>query len=173
MAELNVQAGKTNSRRRVKKMPPKVDLTAMVDLAFLLITFFMLTTSLIKPRVMPLAMPDRDNARQSVSEKTTLTLVLGSHNSILWYLGTPEKPLTAPSITTYGKNLNHTILGISKKVFKKEGKELMVLIKPANHSIYANLVEALDEVNNDDINRYAIVTIAKSDVINLQKFGIN
>lgn len=122
---------------------------------------------------MPLAMPDTNNNKRTVSEKTTLTLVLGSHNSILWYLGTPEKPLIAPSVTTYGNNLNRTILNISKKVFQKEGKDLMVLIKPANHSVYANLMETLDEVNNDHIRRYAIVTMAKQDIINLQKFNIN
>ena len=173
MAEFNVSSGKTNSRHRTKKISPRVDLTAMVDLAFLLITFFMLTTSLTKPRVMPLAMPDGHNAPSAVSDKSTLTLVLGSHNSILWYLGTPDKPIILPSVTTYGKNLNHTILSISKQVFEREGKDLMVLIKPANHSVYANLVEALDEVNNDDIKRYAIVGLAKPDVNNLQKFKIN
>ena len=56
MAELNPTSKKTGANR-VKKMPVRVDLTAMVDLAFLLITFFMLTTSLAKPRIMPLVMP--------------------------------------------------------------------------------------------------------------------
>lgn len=57
MAELNVSTGKTGRKNRTSKMPVRVDLTAMVDLAFLLITFFMLTTSLTKPREMPVVMP--------------------------------------------------------------------------------------------------------------------
>jgi biopolymer transport protein ExbD len=59
MAELNQkqpQAGK--KKIRSKKLAPKVDLTAMVDLAFLLITFFMLTTTLSKPYRLDVAMPD-------------------------------------------------------------------------------------------------------------------
>jgi biopolymer transport protein ExbD len=62
MAELNTGdgGGKKGSKKvRSKKSDSKVDLTAMVDLAFLLITFFMLTTSLSKPQSMDLGLPDK------------------------------------------------------------------------------------------------------------------
>jgi biopolymer transport protein ExbD len=62
MAELNQKTQETGKKKiRSRKMAPKVDLTAMVDLAFLLITFFMLTTTLNKPSAMDIAMPDKLN----------------------------------------------------------------------------------------------------------------
>ncbi|RZL16347.1 MAG: biopolymer transporter ExbD, partial [Pedobacter sp.] len=72
MAELNISQN--------KKMVPKVDLTAMVDLAFLLITFFMLTTSLSKPVAMDIAKPDIDpnDYQEPWPASRTLTLLLGA-----------------------------------------------------------------------------------------------
>jgi len=66
MAELNQDSGKggKGGKVRSKKNGGKVDLTAMVDLAFLLITFFMLTTSLNKPQAMDVAMPDKDKTEK-------------------------------------------------------------------------------------------------------------
>ena len=60
MAELNTGGGDKGGKVRSKKSNPGVDLTAMVDLAFLLITFFILTTTLSKPQSMDLALPDKD-----------------------------------------------------------------------------------------------------------------
>lgn len=89
MAELNTSE-KGNSSR-TKKMNTRVDLTAMVDLAFLLITFFMLTTSLAKPRMMNIAMPVGEDP-SGVKESNTLTLCLGNQDQLFWYTGTNETP---------------------------------------------------------------------------------
>ena len=63
MAELNVKQDQTTRKVRVRKVAPKVDLTAMVDLAFLLITFFMLTTSLNTPHQIDVVVPDNAEKR--------------------------------------------------------------------------------------------------------------
>ena len=92
MAELNTGDGggkKGGGKVRSKKQNSKVDLTAMVDLAFLLITFFMLTTSLSKPQSMSLAMPAKDKPNDPVppkplpvDQRRTVTLILGENNKI-------------------------------------------------------------------------------------------
>ena len=84
MAELNTGdgGGKKGSKKvRSKKSNSKVDLTAMVDLAFLLITFFMLTTSLSKPQSMDLGLPDKEDKKTppkdiKVDQKRTMTIIM-------------------------------------------------------------------------------------------------
>ncbi|WP_342645105.1 biopolymer transporter ExbD [Mucilaginibacter sp. CSA2-8R] len=79
----------------------RVDLAAMVDLAFLLVTFFMLTTTLSKSKAMPLAMPDDGPDRGQVSDKRTVTLCLGSNNKVMWYQGLAEK--ASPAVVDFTK----------------------------------------------------------------------
>ncbi|MEZ0450097.1 biopolymer transporter ExbD [Sphingobacterium thalpophilum] len=94
MAELNQKAPETGKKKmRTAKSAPKVDLTAMVDLAFLLITFFMLTTTLNKPAAMDIAMPDKskDNTPPLlIDENRTVTIVLGE-GKFMWYHGDFKK----------------------------------------------------------------------------------
>ncbi len=171
MAELNPTSGKSGGRHRVKRAPLRVDLTAMVDLAFLLITFFMLTTSLTKPREMPVAMP-APGPPVAVSENTTMSICLGTKHQAVYYLGMADKPLTTPTVTGYGVQIRNAILEMRKKVFASTGKTMMVLIKPAEHSVYENLVDALDEVNITKVPTYAIAQILPKDIDMLKQKGI-
>ena len=79
MAELNTgdSGGGKDKKVRSKKASTKVDLTAMVDLAFLLITFFMLTTSLSKPQSMDLGMPDKDDKTPPILIADARTMTAG------------------------------------------------------------------------------------------------
>jgi biopolymer transport protein ExbD len=171
MAELNSSPGKSGAKRSTRQIPIRVDLTAMVDLAFLLITFFMLTTSLTKPRIMPIAMPDK-RGEMGVTETGTMTICLGKNNQALWYLGLVNKPIISPKLTAYGKDLSTVITETGKRVFTYTGKHMMVLIKPADHSVYANLVDALDEINIANVPTYAIVKISPKDIDLLKEKGI-
>jgi biopolymer transport protein ExbD len=171
MAELNVSTGKRGRRSRTSKMPVRVDLTAMVDLAFLLITFFMLTTSLTKPREMPVVMP-ADGPPGPVSDKCTMTIDLGKNNKVLWYLGMADKPLSTPKVVSYGKELQGAITETGKQVLASTGKGLIVLIKPADRSVYSNLVDALDIVNNLNVPTYAIAAVLPKDAELMKQKGI-
>ena len=170
MAELAQSSGKSGGKR-VKRMPVRVDLTAMVDLAFLLITFFMLTTSFQKPRKMDVVMP-AGGPPGAVSDKTTMTICLGTKNQAVYYLGMADKPLTVPKLTGYGTQIRAAIVEMTKQVYASTGKTMMVLIKPAEHSVYENLVDALDEINITKVPSYAIATISAKDIAMLKEKGI-
>ena len=89
MAELNQEAASAAKPQKIRsrKLNSKVDLTAMVDLAFLLITFFMLTTSLSKPASMDLAMPDAKGKPNPVDENRTMTILIGDDNKTQCFMG--------------------------------------------------------------------------------------
>jgi biopolymer transport protein ExbD len=170
MAELNTGdsgGGKKGAKKvRSKKLNSKVDLTAMVDLAFLLITFFMLTTSLSKPQSMDLGLPDKDNdpAKNKdlkVDEKRTLTLLLGESGKLKYYKGLLNAPVIPPTDATYGKEgIRKVLLKQKQEVVQYTGnkdKGLIVIIKPSKKSTYRNLVDILDEMAIVDVPTYAIV----------------
>jgi len=172
MAELNnnpKQTGKT-ARRSIRNRPmPKVDLTAMVDLAFLLITFFMLTTSLNTPNRLDVVMPDNDKTEKKrpieISEERTLSLLLGADNEIVYYRGREEAPKVAPQKIAYGKlGLRELLLTAQKEVFvQTKGQDLIVLIKPDAQSVTRNLVDVLDEVQKTGVKRYMITKISDAE----------
>ncbi len=170
MAELNTGdggGGKKGSKKvRSKKQNNKVDLTAMVDLAFLLITFFMLTTSLSKPQSMDLGLPDKDddpskNKDVKVDENRTMTLLLGDNNQVKMYMGLLATPKIAPKDVAYGKEgMRQELLKQRQAVIEYTGnkdKGLIVIIKPSKKASYKNLVDVLDEMAIVDVPTYAIV----------------
>jgi biopolymer transport protein ExbD len=172
MAELNSSPQKSGTTRRRKKMNTRVDLTAMVDLAFLLITFFIMTTTLAKPKAMPLAMPDGTHG-DPVPASRSLTICLGKNDRVMWYLGELKNPVIAPSITNFGKNgLRQALIETSKMIRNKTGKNMIVLVKPSNHSVYSNVVNTLDELNITQTPIYSIVDIAPQDVEALKQKGV-
>jgi biopolymer transport protein ExbD len=170
MAELNSSPEKTGGKPARKKLNPRIDLTAMVDLAFLLITFFMLTTSLQKPKIFNVIMPDKSDDRIILPESRTLTICIGKNNEALSYLGLPDKPLTDPRISNCAsKEIREAILDIEKRVEATTGKSLLVIIKPSDHSVYADMVNVLDELNIAGDPTYAITDIQPKDIAMLKE----
>lgn len=168
MAELTATPQKQGNRVRAKKAPLRVDLTAMVDLAFLLITFFILTTTLAKPKSLQVVMPVGDEPG-AVSNLRTMTICLGKNSNVLYYLGGDDKPVIAAALTNYGRQgIRRAIMNMQAKVKHDTGKSMIVLIKPAQSSVYGNLVSALDEMKITGVQQYAIADIAPAD-INLLK----
>jgi biopolymer transport protein ExbD len=170
MAELNTgDGGGKDKKVRSKKQNSKVDLTAMVDLAFLLITFFMLTTSLNKPQSMKLGLPDKEDdptkkTDVKVDEHRTMTIMLGADDKVKWYMGLFATPIAGPSNINYGKDgLRKEILVRKKQVLEystalgKPQNGIIVIIKPSKKSNYKNLVDVLDEMAISGVETYAIV----------------
>lgn len=178
MAQLDTGDSKGNKGGKVrsKKQNSSVDLTAMVDLAFLLITFFMLTTSLSKPQSMDLAMPDKGDKNKPeedilISEERTLNLVLGPDDKLQYYMGQLGSPKEGPKELTYNKeSLRKIVLEkiqsvplATRTTAKPQGEPLIVLIKASKKSTYKNLVDVLDEMAIGKVKVYAIVDITKED----------
>lgn len=167
MAELNTGdgGGGKGGKVRSKKQNSKVDLTAMVDLAFLLITFFMLTTSLSKPQSMDLGLPDPNEKGDDtkVDENRTMTILLGDNNKIVRYVGLLATPVKggAPKDFVYGKaGIRQELLLRKELVLQYTGKKekgMIVIIKPGKKSNYRNLIDILDEMSIVDVPTYAIV----------------
>jgi len=167
MAELNTGG----------KAQPRVDLTPMVDLAFLLITFFMLTTTLAKPHAMDVAMPDKDKENKDdnleLADNRTMTVLLGANNKISYYMGQLEKPLEGPTTVDYGKNgIRPVLLKKLKDVQAATGKGLIVVLRPSDHSSYRNLVDIMDEMKITNVQQYMIGDISDPEVEQLKKDGI-
>ncbi|MFD0795685.1 ExbD/TolR family protein [Mucilaginibacter litoreus] len=175
MAELDTSSGggKKGGKVRSKKASTRVDLTAMVDLAFLLITFFMLTTTLAKPKAMDIAMPDKDEVIKDqlpIAASRSMTLLLGANNKLEWFIGEPGK--SQPTTEGYGKNgLRKTLIEKAQEVKQSTGKFMFVLIKPSDKSTYKNLVDALDEMKIANIESYSIGDILPQEVELLKRDG--
>jgi len=172
MAELDTSGGGKHKggKVRTKKKSTRVDLTAMVDLAFLLVTFFMLTTTLSKAKSMRLVMPDKDEKnpkdQMAVPETRTLTILLGANHKIEWYRGLPGKFIGAPTTDNFGKNgIRKTIEEVKQKIFDESGgKPMIVLVKPSDHSVYGDMVNIMDELNIAKVDIRAIVDILPGEV---------
>jgi biopolymer transport protein ExbD len=149
--------GKKGGKIRSKKTSTRIDMTPMVDLAFLLLTFFVMTTTLNKPQTMEITMPEEDEKEPpKVNEKHVLTLVMGKNDKIFWYIG-----ITDPEVKV--TNFSHT--GIRKLLLEKKRDipKLIVLIKSLDESKYKNMVDILDEMAINSIQRYAIVDVTPVD----------
>jgi biopolymer transport protein ExbD len=171
MAEMNVPEGggkkKGHKKQRSKKMSTRVDLTAMVDLAFLLLTFFMLTTTFNKPVAMQVNMPAKpdpnDPKPPELKQSKVLTLILGPNDRVYWYTGIDD--ITADSTDFSKEGVRERILTRQKEVAAEHGsKDSMVcLIKPMPNSRYKNMVDILDEMDITETKRYAIVELNRLD----------
>jgi biopolymer transport protein ExbD len=158
-----------NDRRRAgvsrpKKNHPKTDMTPMVDLGFLLISFFVMTTELSKPRVAPLNMP-KEGPSMPLGNSNALTVLLAGGDNVYYYHGNWKDAVAANNIVKTslysGDGLRKVI--IEKKQWleandKKEGRNgLMMLIKSTEETPYKNVIDVLDETMINDVRKYALV----------------
>ncbi len=182
MAEMEVSGGGGHKKgpgvKKGKKLSTRVDLTPMVDLGFLLITFFMFTTTLSKPKTMEINMPFKDEKQKvdesKVKASTALTVLLSKGHRIYYYEGLADDPTKPPDVQlTYFKpqggirdviiNKKKTVAGLKQQGALTATDQLTVLIKPDRNSTYEDLVNILDEMSINDVRIYAIVDITPVD----------
>ena len=168
----NVRKGKSFSHN--KKQVIRIDMTPMVDLGFLLITFFVFTTTMSTPKATDLFMPkDYTTHPQALPNSLALNLLLGDDNKVYYYNGEFNEAANTNKI--YETNYS-TYEGIGKIIRQKqkdidasgkfaEGRKgLMLLIKPTSGSVYKNVIDALDEAVINDVRKYAIVEPANEEI---------
>lgn len=156
MAEISEQP-KAGVKRN-KKLSTRVDLTPMVDLGFLLITFFIFTTTMTQPTAMKLIMP-KDAEPMPIRESESMTVLLGGGNFIYYYTGMLAENGSNISRVSFAEFRDMLIA--RKRDFPD--KRLMVIIKPQNLSVYKNTVDALDEMTINDVKSYAIMDVTEAE----------
>lgn len=170
MAEIEVKGKKGN---------PRIDLTPMVDLGFLLLTFFIMTTTMSKPKAMEIQMPFKDEKlpeedKNKVKNDEALTVLLSKDHRVYYYHGIGDDPAKPPKVeVTYFKNeggIRDVLIQkkktvndlISQGVLDADDK-VTVLIKPDMDATTDDLINILDEMTINAIPIYAVVDITPVD----------
>lgn len=172
MAEVNQENGlgkNGGGRPRQKKKSTRVDMTAMVDVAFLLLTFFILTTTMGQPYVMEVNKPPLSDGAPVVEGKV-MTLVLGADDQVHYWVGTDGE--SVQTVGFDGDGIRKVIVGhLNKEGNRCRGKEVhgcwdpMFVIKPYKSSRYKNLVDILDEMAINGVSKYALGDIEAADSV--------
>ena len=149
--------------KKAKKLSTRVDLTPMVDLGFLLITFFIFTTTMSEPTALRLFLPkdtEKPEDQNKVKNSGVLTVMMNRNNNVFYYEGElmPDGSNFKPSNF---KEIRDVILNKKKST---NPEDFVVIIKPGPDATYKNTVDILDEMFISDVKRYAIVDITPQDL---------
>jgi biopolymer transport protein ExbD len=166
MAEMDTSGGGHHKKgpgvKKAKKLSTRVDLTPMVDLGFLLITFFIFTTTLSQPTALKLNLPkDTDKPEEQTKTKASgaLTILLGKDRNVFYYEGE-----LAPNGTNFkSSNFKEIRDEILSKKRSTKPEDFMVVIKPSDESTYKDFVDILDEMKINVVDRYALVDISPAE----------
>jgi biopolymer transport protein ExbD len=168
MANIDTGGGDSGHKKgpgvkKAKKLSTRVDMTPMVDLGFLLITFFIFTTTMSTPAAMQLYMPkdtDKKDEQNKAKESGALTIMLGAGNKVYYYEGQ-----LAPDASNFKSSSfdPHSDQGIRHVIMNKKRttniEDLVVVIKPTEDATYKNTVDILDEMTINEVKRFALVDI--------------
>ena len=160
MAEMDTSSGGGHKKgpgvKKGKKLSTRVDLTPMVDLGFLLITFFIFTTTMSQPTAMRLFLPkdtEKPEEQNKLKESAALTVMPSKANQVFYYEGLDPSKLQSASF----KQIRDLILDKKRRT---DPKDFVVVIKPTVDATYKNTVNILDEMTIDGVKRYAMVDIS-------------
>lgn len=163
MAEMDTSSGGGHKKgpgvKKGKKLSTRVDLTPMVDLGFLLITFFIFTTTMSQPTSMKLFLPkdaDKEEDQNKAKESGVITILLGRDNNVFYYEGQLD-PTASNFKSSNFKDIRDVLL---EKKARTPEKDLVVVLKPSSESTYRNVVDILDEMTINVLKRYALVDIS-------------
>ncbi len=178
--------GGRHQKKRAKKGSTRIDMTPMVDLAFLLLTFFILTTTMYKPSTLQLTFPvppeDKDQKKELDKVNNALTLFLTKGDQIFYYkdafkagetqLSRTDFSKITPMLIEMNKNTFDRIQDLGRKLnakeiteaaydslknqAQKEKEALFVIIKPDKDAKYRNMIDMVDDMDISGIGKYAV-----------------
>jgi biopolymer transport protein ExbD len=165
--------GKHSGGPKQKKKSTKIDMTAMVDVAFLLLTFFILTTTLATPKAMEINKPpksdDPEENQKDVAESKVLTLILGEKDKIYYYYGITEPEVKTTDFSASGvrKVINDHLNKFPNRCNLVDNAtgcwDPIIVIKPNGTCKYKNMVDALDEMRISQVPKYALDEVREPD----------
>lgn len=168
MAEIeNRTPRSTNKKVLFIKRNTRIDLTPMVDLGFLLITFFVFTTTMSQPAVMNLNMPyDKAPPGDDICESCVLTIKLAKDNVIKYYEGMGGSNQVIKETSFGSEGIRDIIVQkrIAVKNVRGSSDNFVMIIKPSDKSTFQDFVDIIDEVAINNTKRYYISEIDKSDL---------
>lgn len=150
MAELDTSSGGGHKKgpgvRKSKKLSTRVDLTPMVDLGFLLITFFVFTTSMTESKAMNMNEPKDDPGKElKVKNSGAMTILLGKGDQIYYYFGQLDTATLSQQFKTSNYKEIRNLIVEKKKATPID--DLMYIIKSDKESTFRNAIDILDEMS--------------------------
>lgn len=146
---------KSHSRGKKKKtkkrLSIRIDMTPMVDVAFLLLTFFMLTTVLRKQQTLEINLPPDNKVNIEIAESNLMQLYVNENDKVFWAIGTETPKTIDGNMTNF----------FAQKL--KENPKLVVLIKIDRKSKFHMMVDIIDHLNLANLQRFSIAPITDSD----------
>lgn len=190
-AEVGGDSGgkKKGKKGRKKGKMPRIDMTPLVDLGFLLLTFFILTTTMSTPTTMPVVVPPKIKENQKdqvdppkIQESRLMTILLGKQDRVYYYIGSGQDEKKPPEMQLTGfsksgeKGIRQAIINQIKAVrenplISEKDKSVMILIKPMDDSKYKNMVDILDEMNILQQKNYALVPPSPVELDMVKKYN--
>lgn len=167
------------STARIKRHSVKTDMTPMVDLGFLLIAFFVMTTEMSRPSIAKLNMPKEGGTPPALGESSAVTLLI-SADHLYYYLGDWEKAKATGQIKETSFSVRNGIGNIIRERqawlnqtnINEDGMDgLMFIIKPGENSHYGQVIDAMDEVQINGVKKYIILRPNKEEAIYLGHDG--
>jgi biopolymer transport protein ExbD len=150
--------GKGKKRKKGRRLGIRIDMTPLVDVAFLLLTFFMFTTSMSRPQTMEINLPPDDKVKVEIAESNLLTLRIDDKGEIFWNVG-----IEAP------QKLDHANLRSFLREKASSNPKLVVLVKIDRQGKYTMMVDIMDELNLAQITRFSIAAMLDADKAQLAK----
>lgn len=149
---------KKKKRRKGRRLGIRIDMTPLVDVAFLLLTFFMLTTSMSRPQTMEINLPPDAEVKVEIAESNLLTLRVDENGKIYWAIG-----IQAPERVEFA-NLRNFLRE------KSAGNpKLVTLVKVDRKGKYETMVNIMDELNLANITRFSLAPMTDQDRALIQK----